>query len=220
MLLCISLFAQEYKIPNTRTEKIIKGDTLMIFGVLLKSNDIKTQNDRLYHWFWKGEINKNQGGYSGNLLDGKFRKYLKTGELCNEGFFSGGLKNGAWKTWDRSGRLITEFRWKEGVRDGKQVLYGEDGLTIIERFRKGKKVGKTKRYRYGSKLKNAKVSKSKGHNLIGKKEKGDSKKKLVKTNKKKTSKKKAISKKNGKGLFGVLKGEIKDKGSKGKESKS
>jgi len=163
VLLCVlilsgvSLSAQEYKIPDTRTEKIIKGDTLMVFEVLLKSKDIKTQNDRFYHWFWKGEINKNEGGYSGKLLDGEFRKYLKTGEFCDEGFFWRGLKNGVWKTWDKSGKLTAEFRWKNGVKDGKQVIYGDHGLTIIERFRNGKKIGETKKYRYGRRVKNNKV---------------------------------------------------------------
>lgn len=169
MLLGISLFAQEYKIPNTRTEKIIKGDTLMVFEVLLKSKDIKTQNDRYYHWFWKGEINKNEGGYSGNLLHGKFRKYLNSGKLCELGFFIRGLKTSIWKSWDKSGRLTSEFRWKNGFKDGKQVIYGEDGLKIIERFRNGKKIGKTKRYRYSSRLKDRKVSKGNVNNLLGKK---------------------------------------------------
>ena len=49
---------------------ITKGDTVIKADILTHIKNGKLRSDLKYYWYQNGEINNNQGGYSGKLLHG------------------------------------------------------------------------------------------------------------------------------------------------------
>lgn len=109
--------------------------------VVLKN--VKPSLNRTYFWYKSNEIHQSKGGYSGNLLHGKYVKYYITNNLAEKGSFSYGLKKGEWKSWYKNGSLKVIHNWKKGELSGEYFSHNDSGKLLVEgRYSKGKKVGK------------------------------------------------------------------------------
>lgn len=188
------LFSQEYNIPSSSSERIVKGDSIFCFEVLIEGTTDDVESLKDYYWFKQGQIHINQGGYSGYLLDGSYKIFNKGGKLLEEGFFEEGLKSGVWKRWTVEGRLVYEQRWKRGLKHGSQTFYLKEGITKVEHFKGGRMTGEAKRYRDGKEIRKPKVQKARKE-----------KREKIKKEKSKDSEKLKKDKR----LFGFLKGKQK-----------
>lgn len=106
-----------------------------------KSNNMK--DNRNYFWFKGGAIHSTQGGSSGQLLNGLYKKYYHSNQLSESGKFKKGLKVKLWKTWHKNGNIETIQKWKDGLQTGTFYRYDENN-TLVEKgnYRFGKKNGK------------------------------------------------------------------------------
>ncbi|WP_321515384.1 hypothetical protein [Marinifilum fragile] len=123
IVLPLAIIAQEKEgIPMTRSVKVVEGGKQILFRVLTHKQEFKAENSKIYYWFSKGKIRQNVGGYSGDLLDGKYEMFNKEGMLLEQGTFKKGLKIGIWKNWDENGDLWRISEYVEGVKHGLEIV--------------------------------------------------------------------------------------------------
>ena len=67
--------------------------------------NIRTKNDRWYHWYHPHDLHITAGDYSGRLLDGEYKSFFPKGDLKEKGEFKKGLKSGQWKSWYENGTV-------------------------------------------------------------------------------------------------------------------
>lgn len=161
LLVSLVGFSQEFEIPLSRAEKIVKGDSITCFEVLYEGSCEDVDNSKYYYWFSEGRIHVNQGGYSGYLLDGLYKIYGTEGKLLEQGSFDCGLKNGVWKKWNAEGKLVSEQNWERGLKHGKQTFFSQAGVVRVLQYKRGKIDGKEKRFKNGKELKASKIRKPK-----------------------------------------------------------
>jgi antitoxin component YwqK of YwqJK toxin-antitoxin module len=112
------------------------------FFIYNKPVERKIRDNVTYYWYKAGKIHKNEKGYSGSLLDGRFEKYDLNGNLLEKGTFKKGVKDGLWKTWDMDGNLTEESSWKKGFRQNI-TRYSKTGEILSElNYKKGKLHGR------------------------------------------------------------------------------
>ena len=110
------------------------------FYTINKSISIK--HNREYFWFKGGLIHKAEGGISGQLLHGEFKKFYHSNQLAEEGNFKYGLKVGLWKNWFENGTIKSTQYWNSGLQTGLYYVYDASGNTIEKgNYKKGKKHG-------------------------------------------------------------------------------
>ncbi len=161
LLLALEGYSQEYEIPSSRTEKIIKGDSIIFFEVLYEGINKKLNSSKYYYWYSQGILNKNQGGYSGYLLDGFYKIYSREGKLLEKGNYDCGMKHGEWNKWNSEGKLLYKQNWKKGRKHGEQIFFLKSGVVRVLQYRNGNIRGKEKRYVNGKELKDSNIRKSK-----------------------------------------------------------
>ena len=167
---------------------------------LLDQKEIKTCQNKKYHYYNKGKIHTTTGGYTGYLLEGRTETTLESGQLLKTGRFKHGLKVGRWEEWNANGTLSNIVRWKDGKKRGTFKQFDDNGHLIaagkykqdayhgkIRQYQNGEVVN-TLKYRQGV-LKEQKVKKDKKDKKDKKKSKDKSKNKKKKSSKKKKSKK-------------------------------
>jgi len=135
-LVCI-VQAQIFKVPKEKAVEIKLDKLVYKFHVLIKKKEINLDNGTYYHWFKDGKIQKNQGGYSGQLLEGVYKVYSRHGALLERGRYSRGVKDGEWKKWDKSGKLLEESHWKKGLKHGLFSNYST-GEKVSRKYKNGK----------------------------------------------------------------------------------
>ena len=160
---------------------------------LLNQKEIKSCQNKQYHYYNKGKIHSTTGGYTGYLLEGKTETTLENGQLLKSGRFKHGLKVGRWEEWNTSGSLSSIVRWKHGKKQGPFRKFDENGnLTTTGKYKHDGYNGKIRFYQDGEVINTQKYRKGKLKEGNQKKEKETkSKKKADKTKdkKKKSSKK-------------------------------
>ena len=104
--------------PLLRKISVDDDNYIYTFYVSYIDSPIKTQNDVEYHWYFKGKVNKNKGGYTGQLLEDIYEKTTLNGILIEKGEFENGTKSGRWKIWDMHGNILQDMNWKEGKKHG------------------------------------------------------------------------------------------------------
>lgn len=137
--------AQTVKSSEIRQVIIPKADTIIKVEVLTRKDpkiDIKSKN--YYYWILNDRIQSNQGGYSGNLLHGKYEVFVR-GALIESGSYSKGLKSGLWRTWTDKGKLLSQYKWKDGLKGGEFYSYHITSDSLIQGvYKNNRVVGKTR----------------------------------------------------------------------------
>lgn len=104
--------------------------------------DVNIKHNKDYYWFKGGLIHKAEGGVSGQLLDGEFKKYYHSNQLAEQGFFKRGLKIGLWKTWFEDGTTESTQEYSSGQKDGQFYSYSSGGKMLEKGYYvSGKKHG-------------------------------------------------------------------------------
>lgn len=104
---------------------------------------VTIHTNKMYHWYSSNKISITQGGYSGQLLNGRFTDVYLNKNLKEQGWFDAGLKTGEWKSWNMQGRLLETIIWVKGLPNGKFKRYDEVGkLKEQGTYRRGKLSGK------------------------------------------------------------------------------
>lgn len=127
------------------------GVTIRAYTNLLDEKEITPHQDKTYYYLHKGEIHQNQGGYIGQLLDGKTSMTLDNGQLISSGQYKDGVKIGKWTTWNVNGSLSKVTNWKKGKKNGRFFQYDDKGnLTQSGSYKNDQYNGKLKNYQNGS----------------------------------------------------------------------
>jgi antitoxin component YwqK of YwqJK toxin-antitoxin module len=138
--LCIFTNAQQPEwAPITREVIIVQGDSSIRAKVLIKQQSIAVNEKAMYYWHNKGQINRNIGGYTGELLHGDYFVFDNQKRLVTQGIFDHGLMTGKWKFWYPNGQLHYLQNYKKGMLDGIQEVYDQNGnLSSVNLFKEGK----------------------------------------------------------------------------------
>jgi len=138
-------YSQKTKLNMKNSEVIVVYPDSTVKAIVLLKNFTKTpKNNLTYYWYYQDNINKNLGGYSGKILDGKFLVFDLEKKLIGEGYFKKGLKHGVWKRWYPKGGLISIEKYKNGQKNCVSTLFDKTGKTIsIIQYKKGFKNGKS-----------------------------------------------------------------------------
>lgn len=123
-----SAFSQMDKLLLKRQS--VEDGNKMEFTITEKKKVKRFKRSRNYYWFKSQKIHKSQGGASGSLLHGTFKKYNLEGGLLEAGAFKNGLKHGTWKTWHQCGNIKTITRYRYGKKVGKYQIYDENNNLI------------------------------------------------------------------------------------------
>jgi len=138
-----SLYAQKMEdVVKNRMVVITTVDSTVKAFILNHKIDIKPDNKLSYYWYRNNQVNKNQGGYSGYLLDGCYEVYDNDKNMLKKGTFKKGLKTGIWKSWDKEGNLFSEIHWDKGQKDGKEIIY-TNGKKAINYYKNGEETDKS-----------------------------------------------------------------------------
>lgn len=104
--------------------------------------DITIKHHKTYFWFKGGLIHKAEGGVSGQLLHGEFKKHFHSNQLAEQGTFKKGLKVGLWKNWFENGSTESTQEYSNGQKHGNFYSYNIEGKMLEKGFyRSGKKQG-------------------------------------------------------------------------------
>lgn len=104
--------------------------------------DITIKHHKTYFWFKGGLIHKAEGGVSGQLLHGEYKKHYHSNQLAEQGTFKKGLKVGLWKNWFENGATESTQEYSNGQKHGNFYSYNIEGKMLEKGFyRSGKKQG-------------------------------------------------------------------------------
>jgi antitoxin component YwqK of YwqJK toxin-antitoxin module len=128
-LFCITKSqAQDY--INTRKVSLYRGDTSIVAGILSDVGIDKVEPEVYYYWYGHEQINANQGGYSGHLLDGEYLEYGPSGKLLLKGTYVKGKRTGQWISWYKAGAIRETREYEDGLLEGRTIRYSPDGRII------------------------------------------------------------------------------------------
>jgi len=120
--------AQDY--INTRKVSLFRGDTSIVAGILSDARIDKVEPEVYYYWYGHENINANQGGYSGHLLDGEYLEYGPSGKLLLKGTYDKGMRTGQWIYWYKAGAIRETREYEDGLLEGRTIRYSPDGKII------------------------------------------------------------------------------------------
>lgn len=127
-----------------------KGDSFYVETEIIsmtKHRKIKPGDTRIYTWVLGGQIQSNQGGYTGRLLHGDYTSINNDRTMREQGTYWYGLKDGFWKYWHPNGRMKKSMTWHRGELQGDFADFDENGSVIkCGRYRNNKLQGKVYYY--------------------------------------------------------------------------
>jgi antitoxin component YwqK of YwqJK toxin-antitoxin module len=128
-LVCLYHCSFGQKMPDYGLHKIRITDTdrTILAEIIPVNAPPETRNNLTYYWYAANRIHTLQGGFSGQLLNGKYTEAFLNTNLRMEGTFKKGLKDGIWKDWNERGVLLQVVKWKNGIRSGLFSFYKPDG---------------------------------------------------------------------------------------------
>jgi hypothetical protein len=100
------------------------------FSVYRDSKRVKPNFNKVYHWYGSGCINKTKGNFEGQLLNGEYTAYYKSGKLKEKGLYNIGIRCGKWFTWNEDGTIqkVAEFDLNNYYK--KLLIYSDSGQLI------------------------------------------------------------------------------------------
>jgi antitoxin component YwqK of YwqJK toxin-antitoxin module len=131
LLVSQCIWAQKtYKPSKTREVHLVFADSNVVFNINIRKEPRKLNDNYFYFWYKSDGLHKNQGSFSGRLLDGVYSMYDHSKRLRTRGYFRLGLKDKNWKTWNAEGVLISDITWKRGAKSGNAKYYDDSGKLI------------------------------------------------------------------------------------------
>lgn len=127
-----------------------------------ENKKISSKPDRFYYGYYMSGLFCKQGELQGKPLNGEFRRYDLKDNIIESGHFKYGLKTGLWKHLSPGGTLIENSEYRKGLLCGEHLIYKNGRPEILEKYRKGKLIGKPKSL-------NPPIVQQKGENKNGKK---------------------------------------------------
>ena len=143
---CTAMYAQYIDGLDHREVNLHFPDSSIKAEVLTKEKKVQVDNTKKYYWYDNNAINHNQGGYKGNLLDGKYIVVNKHGKMITEGNFIKGNKTGEWKYWDEEGYLTALIKWDKGHKEGEYFKYKQGSIILKGYYHKNRPEGSYKKY--------------------------------------------------------------------------
>jgi len=119
--------------PMIREIVVKHKDSTIRAHILIHRENIKTSDRLLYYWFNHDKINKNMGGYSGDLLQGEYLVFDAEDHLITQGNFDRGLKHGTWKQWSAKGIIKKSTDYHYGLIDGEVRFFDDKGNLLKTR---------------------------------------------------------------------------------------
>ena len=101
-----------------------------------------TKPDRFYYGYYMNNLYCKQGELQGKPLNGEFKRYDLKENIIESGNFKYGVKDGLWKQLSPAGALIETSEYLQGLPDGQHTIYKNGKPDLLERYRKGKLIGK------------------------------------------------------------------------------
>lgn len=105
---------------------------------------ISPKLDRFYYGYYLNRLYSKQGELQGKPLNGEFCRYDLKENILESGHFKYGLKEGLWKQLIPGGTLTEANEYRKGMLYGQRVIYKNGKPDILEKYRKGKLIGKPK----------------------------------------------------------------------------
>jgi len=115
---------------STRKISLFRGDTSVVAGILADVRIDKVNPDVFYYWYGHGQINANQGGYSGHLLHGEYLEYGPSGKMILKGTYERGVRSGHWIYWYKAGAIRETRDYENGLLEGRIIRYSPEGKII------------------------------------------------------------------------------------------
>lgn len=161
LILVLALAGCTTQLPTGISQTIEIGDSGERIFFEITHDRPKSSNDMEYTYFFNGELLSEVGGYTGLLLDGRFERVKKTGELVELGEYRAGVKNGVWKRWGVTGQ--ESFTYERGKKNGNYQLntlkgykeegsYLEDKLHGVVRYYRADTLNKVFEYKNGVRI--------------------------------------------------------------------
>jgi len=149
VILCLMMVftSKAQKVPS-RHITVHGKDTITEVSVVIKRDiEIKLNKKLDYYWYAFDKIRKNQGEFSGQLLNGKYRMYVGDYMLVESGLFDMGLKTGVWTKWDENGVISQLSKYKNGRKQGACQYFKNGKLYKEEEYNNGLLDGKVTIYK-------------------------------------------------------------------------
>jgi hypothetical protein len=121
--------------------RIVQSDKVIQAEIIPVSSMPRAQNNLFYYWYGTNIIHTTEGGYSGQLLNGKYNAYYPNKNLQEQGIFKKGLKDGLWKNWDEQGTLTATYKWKSGVLQPDSTISLWKKIPFIHKKKKKDTLG-------------------------------------------------------------------------------
>lgn len=115
---------------NIRKISLFRGDTSIVAGILADVRIDEVDPGAFYYWYGNGQINTNQGGYSGHLLHGEYVEYGPSGKMLLKGIYERGVRSGHWIYWNNAGGIRETREYEDGLLEGTTIRYRSDGKII------------------------------------------------------------------------------------------
>jgi len=139
LLIVIFTFVVNFSFSQDYSElRHIQNDSFSVdFYVSADHKKISHKDTVLYAWYKSKKVMFTQGQSSGNILNGSYKKYYRSGQLAEYGNYKFGLKFGEWKVWNEKGLLVSISNYKKGQLHGKHFNYKNGSLIQADKYSKG-----------------------------------------------------------------------------------
>jgi hypothetical protein len=128
-LMCITKCGAQ-DLFNTRKVSVYRGDTAIVADILSDLTTEEVEPGIFYYWYGHGQINANQGGYSGHLLHGEYLEYGPSGKMLLKGIHDKGVRSGSWIYWYKAGSIRETREYEGGTLEGNTIRYSPGGSII------------------------------------------------------------------------------------------
>jgi len=130
---------------KTKQEIILRtNEGIIRIQVSGENKRISPKSDRFYYGYYMSRLFCKQGELQGKPLNGAFNRYDLKDNIIESGYFKYGLKTGLWKQLTSGGMLAETTEYRKGQLGGQRVVYKSGKPDILEKYRKGKLIGKPK----------------------------------------------------------------------------
>lgn len=133
------------KKPISKYEIIIKtSEGTIRTWVPVEKIRIRPKLDRFYYGYYLNELFYKQGELQGKPVNGEFRRYDLKDNIIESGNCEYGLRVGLWKNITAGGAITETREYHKGLMYGHRIIYKNGKPDILEKYRKGRLIGKPK----------------------------------------------------------------------------
>jgi hypothetical protein len=111
----------------------------------LEARGLLRNGQRFGHWHLYRDGSDSllaEGGYAGDMRDGKWTRYHENGVVETQGGYATDLREGRWEHFDERGILILEEEYTGGLRDGLwRRMYSDGSVREEGHYVRGRREG-------------------------------------------------------------------------------